>query len=199
MKIDDYIKKYNQVISIVGGIIIIAAVYGVFAMEAANADYYEPGDGGGGGGGGGTGEYKNYTDSPNGQANEGESYNHTFDTGGYVVDAMFVLTWTDEADAAPTYENEGDTFTLEVRDPDMQWVQSDSDTNAHGAEGRIELYFNITQLAGEPDADTFGPWEAIVTLDDAGDHSFLGGGTGIIFIDDGNSYTLSVEMSYRLA
>jgi len=43
-----------------------------------------------------------------------------------------------------------------------------------------------------------GPWEVTVTLDEAGDHSFLGGGTGIIFIDDHNTYSISVEMSYRL-
>ena len=51
MKIDDYIKRYNRQLSIAGGIVIILAVYGVFWMEAANADYYEPAEGNGGGGG----------------------------------------------------------------------------------------------------------------------------------------------------
>jgi len=196
MKIDDYIKKYKQLISIIGAIVIIVAVYGVFAMEAANADYYKAGDGDGGGGG--TGEFKTYTDNPNGQADEGETYNHTFDTGGYVVNATFTLTWTDEADAFPGYQNEGDTFTLTVRDPDNQWEQSDQDTNAHGEEGSIELQFSIPDLADEPDADAFGPWEVLVTLDEAGDHHSPSPFDPVYFLDDSNSYTLSVEMSYRL-
>jgi len=198
MKIDDYIKKFNKQLSIVGAIVIIIAVYGVFAMEAANADYYEPGEGSGGGGGGGAGEYKIYNDSANGDAQEHESYNHSFDTGGYVVDAAFTLTWTDEADAFPGYENEGDTFTLKVVDPTGQYESSGTETNAHGESGEIRLEFNITNLAGEPDADVFGDWNVTVTLDEVGDHHSPSPFDPVYFDDDSNTYSLSVEMSYRL-
>lgn len=149
---------------------------------------------GGKGGKGGSGEkIQQYNESTSGTLNEQESISAPYDSGGYNVKAVFVLTWTDEPDnGVPTYENEGDTFTMEVIGPEDN-RDSGTATNEHGQEGRIELFFDI----GEKDSMK-GEWNVTITLDDAGDHSAFGAGTGVVFIDDSNAYTLEVSIEYLL-
>ncbi len=134
-----------------------------------------------------------FSETNTGNLNEQESTTLNYSTGGYNIRATFILTWTDEPDnGVPTYENEGDTFTLEVIGPGNN-RDSDTATNEHDQEGRIELTFEIGEKESIP-----GGWNATVTLDEAGDQSAFGGGTGVVFIDDSNDYTLDVEIEYLL-
>ena len=185
-KIEAYINKHKKEISLIGAIMIILSVYGVFYVEAANADYYEGEEGGGGGGSVSSGP-KTYKDTVSGHLQEQQSDNYDFNTSGFVTNATFTLTWKDEPDEVGC-ENDGDTFELKVISPDGE-VKSQEAKNEHGQEGRIVIEF---PYSGE---DLYGPWNVTVTLRDAGEQWILG--LGIVgFTDDSNDYTLTVEMDY---
>ncbi len=198
MGLDATIKKHKKPISLIGSIVIILAMYGLFSYEADAYDTvdlsnYVPGGGGGGGGGGPSGDEENtYEDSTSGTLNEQESAMYNFSSGGWDAMATFILTWEDEPDnGVPTYENEGDTFILEVIGPGSHRDSGEA-TNEHDQEGRIELTFDIGEETIESE------WNVTVTLDDAGEQSAFGQGTGVVFIDDSNSYTLEVIIEYYL-
>jgi hypothetical protein len=195
MKIDDYIKKYNQQISIIGAIAIISAVYTVFAIEAANADYWEapPEEGKGGDGN----DIEPYSDSIPGQLNEGDEEDYNVSTGNFDYHAEFTLTWDDES-APPGHTNQGDTFRLEVTDPEG-WEQDDEVTNSPGNEGMIQLTFNVTEHYGSDLYDVEGDWLVKVILVDCGQNTLIG--TGLedpLYPDDDNSYDLDIEIKFVL-
>jgi hypothetical protein len=148
-----------------------------------------------GGGSGGRLEYYNYTDEIIGQLNEGAEADFAVSTGGYDVHAVFILTWDDEP-PPPGHTNQGDTFRLEVSDPEG-WEQDDEETNSPGNTGTIQLTFNVTEYHDDEYYDVEGDWQVTVTLMACGQNTVLGVADPL-YPDNDNSYSLSIEMNYLL-
>jgi len=116
---------------------------------------------------------------------EGDSETYDYDTGGYVMEAWFNLTWTDEPPGT-AQTNQPDEFRLEVYLPNGE-TESDDGSNPQGGEGSITINVVI-------DGNIGGEWDVIVTMVDAGDNTSL-----IPFNDDpddGNDYDLDIWFKY---
>lgn len=130
----------------------------------------------------------------------------------YFVDSMVVtLTWVDEADQqnpVATYENQPDTFGLELVDADGSLISMyEEGSNPHGAEGEIVLHWSSS-----------GPWivwgnESIEVRDTYITHMHHNVDANVMMVhagnkeaprrpiaytDDGNEYTMSVTVSGRM-
>jgi hypothetical protein len=146
-------------------------------------------------------ELLKFSDRKGGDLNEGEEETLTYDTGAYVVSAVFVLKWRDEPDTSIQVggesvglHNDPDTFKLTVRDPDgtVYEEEGENEYDPNGGEGVLTI--NVTAENG---GDYYGPWEVTVRLVNAGDQKPMGQGVGLQQ-DNSNSYTLEVNMYYRL-
>jgi MFS family permease len=111
-----------------------------------------------------------------------------------VISITFILTWTDEDDiqyGPRTYENEPDSFTLQVQAPDGN-ESRDSAMNPQGGTGEI-----IITMEYDPDIDPYmngtGTYNVTIELGDCGDY-FSNGPIG--FTDTENSWDLAVEYGY---
>jgi hypothetical protein len=163
-----------------------------------NTWYEDDDDEAKGGKGKSTPEFYNYTDEIQGRLDEGEEQEYQINSGGYDVYAVFNLTWVDEDPPTQFHTNEGDRFRLEVTDPE-DWEQNDVVTNSPGEEGQIQLIFNLTDHYNDDLYDVEGNWTVVVTLEETGQNNWFGiGSDPFTGSDDGNSYTLTVEMKYRL-
>lgn len=146
-------------------------------------------------------ELEEFRDRKEGDLNEGESDEFTYDTGAYVVSALFVLKWRDERDTSVQFggqsvglHNDPDRFRLTVMDPDGTVHEKEGENEYDPDGGGGVLIINVTAEEG---GDYHGPWKVTVRLVKAGDQKPMGEGVGFQR-DDGNSYTLEVDMYYRL-
>lgn len=104
------------------------------------------------------------------------------------------VTWTDEPDMrrmGRTYQNQPDTMEVELTGPNV--TARDSGANPHGGQGKIELTLNIedvviTELEGNYTV------QLTVTLTDSG--PYLGRFGVFGYVDAGNSFTYSLEVTY---
>ncbi|MCI0497822.1 MAG: hypothetical protein L0Z54_05985 [Thermoplasmata archaeon] len=188
MKIEAVIKKYQKPISFFGAIAIVSAVYIVFAIEAANADYYDGDDGpkppepGG---------LKNETTTYDDHLDELGTHEYEVNKSGLYTLLRATLYWDEEGEDSyePLLTNYGDTFTLTVTDPEGE-SQSETATNDNGQSATIEIEFAYAE-----NQEPVGDFNITVTLDDAGDYwPIIGPSVGIT--DPGNDYTLTIEVEY---
>lgn len=145
------------------------------------------GNGGGGGGNGSSDKERNSTNSDEGYLDEGTETDYVYDVKKTVLNATFILNWTDEEDSGTGAENEGDTFNLTVITPTGTEYYEEV-TNAHGEEGRI-----VIEVDYRPDG-IVGAWNLTVGMVEAGDHTTNGVPT---VVDSGNDYILTYHWYYR--
>jgi hypothetical protein len=143
------------------------------------------------------------TESFSGELDQGASHTFSIDLSGKLLkNITATLTWTDESDLPGRprirrYENNPDTFSLEISDENGTHVESASGSNPQGREGdiRAKLAVNNSALAElfetEYDGET---WTVDVTMVTAGGWSPQIGFIG--FTDPGNSFSLVVEYEF---
>jgi len=129
--------------------------------------------------------YDNKTISEQGVLNEGQSEeNAIFFDEKEVISIELSLTWQDEADAGPNYNNLPDTFKLELYDLDGDKLGSDE-----GDSGSLAISWQ-----GVEGTKYSGNFTAVVTLVSAGNQVPLINLFGPREItDDSNAYTLDIE------
>ena len=137
---------------------------------------------------GNVGELQNQTHPESGRLTEPQSDEYSYDTGGYVNYASFILYWEDEPDDTGT-ENDGDTFTLTITSTNNE-TQTDTVKNDHGSAGEIFIEFPYPE-----DVSIAGGWNITVTLDEAGEQ-WIAGQQIIGFTDDSNDYDLTSFFEY---
>lgn len=176
-----------------GTVLLVAVILIIPALTSEGLDE----ENGGYSGGPSSDDIQIWAPSESGHLDEGEIINFTYEPDGYAKEAWFNLTWTDEPDSDPIlYQNEGDTFTLRVVDPMNDFERSEQVTNDHGESGEINFNFDLAELTGIDNINVGGQWLIEITLDEAGDQSWLGIGSGIVIIDDGNDYDLDMWFKY---
>lgn len=127
----------------------------------------------------------------------GNSDDYTMESqpGNVVVSVSATLTWADEDDIQRlrTFENQPDGFTLSLGSGDNQ--TSDSAVNSQGGEGEISLTFEVDERWIMENNETY-LITATVTMDQAGNYMPVTGPGVIGFEDQGNSYSLTLEIIY---
>ena len=108
-----------------------------------------------------------------------------------IIKVTFILTWVDEGDYSSRHQNQPDTFSLSVVQPDG--LQTDS---IQENDGNINL-----ELEFVPQNDPYnnGTGEYVVTIQchDCGDHELWRPSTGILEQPDtGNDWALSGNFEY---
>ena len=189
MKIDAIIKKYQKPISFFGAIGIVTAVYIVFAIEAANADYWDGGDSGPKPPA--EGDLKNETETYDAHLDENSSHEYDVEKPGLYTTIHVLLYWDEEGEDSyePFLTNTGDTFTLTVVDPDGNST-SETGTNGNGESAELTIDLSYPE-AHEP----VGAFNITVTLDETGDY-WPAGIPSLGLTDPGNDYTLTIEVPW---
>jgi len=165
-----------------GTVLAVALILIIPAMTSEGIDEDE-----GYSGGPSSDEISTWTDHEGGYLDEGENETYTLDTGGYVMEAWFNLTWTDEDPDLPMTRNDPDTFRLEVFMPNGE-EDSEEATNSQGGDGSISIAIDLI------DGNIGGEWDVTVTMVEAGDSSDP---TGIFTEDDpGNDFDLDIWFKY---
>lgn len=116
-----------------------------------------------------------------------------------IMNISAVLTWSDEPDQRRirVYQNQPDTFSISITDPNGNVTDTGSASNSRGGEGRVELQVSMTQEEAASLVGT-GNWTIDVTLDSVGDYEArLGVGLWPITpTDSGNDFSLTYEIEY---
>lgn len=188
----------DTVIGVVGAVILVAALTGVFYYEGSSAEAPT-----------GANEYdlswaSLTTEGPGleGDTDEGETTTETVTVeADNITDVEVVLTWTDDTGSP-------DTFNLTVTSPsgETRSVTGDSEEISVTFEGINEVPSEDT-IAGDSRDDARsqaahqytatrgqGDWTVEVTCDEAGDVNPIGAGPPVEE-DDGNSWELSSELT----
>jgi len=131
-------------------------------------------------------EISTWTDHESGYLEEDENETYTLDTGGYVMEAWFNLTWTDESPPGLLQTNQPDEFRLDVYLPNGE-MESDDGSNPQGGEGSIVINVVI-------DGDIGGEWDVVVNMVEAGDNTSIVPGNDDP--DDGNDFDLDIWFKY---
>ncbi len=115
-----------------------------------------------------------------------------------IISATFILTWTDEPDATGpgAYENQPDSFDIEVESPDPEKGGSSGGANPQGGEGTILVIIEF-----DPDVDPYmngtGEYKVTITCTNAGNQEPQFSIIGIRDQEDsGNDWELAVEYEY---
>lgn len=126
---------------------------------------------------------------------ESESITITSELDKYAKEIKVTVTWTDDPDIQylRTYENDPDTFSVEVGGQNI--TEESTGSNPHGGEGSITVEISLTlQDLSEILANGTEKFDFTIqiTLDDAGDYWSTSGVWG--FTDDENDYSYEIEI-----
>lgn len=115
-----------------------------------------------------------------------------------IISATFILTWTDEPDATGpgAYQNQPDSFDIEVESPDPEKGGNSGGANPQGGEGMILVIIEF-----DPDVDPYlngtGEYTVTITCTNAGNQEPQFSIIGIRDQEDsGNDWGLAVEYEY---
>lgn len=188
----------DTIIGIVGAVILVAALTGVFYYEGSSAE-----------GADGANEYDltwdtRTTDGPgvDGETQEEETTTETLTVeAANITEATFTLTWTDDTGSADTFnvtvtspagETEsasGDSEELSVTFENINTVPPDGTVSGDSEEdARSQAADQYTATRGQ------GDWTVEITCENAGDANPVGTGPAIEE-DDGNSWELASELT----
>jgi hypothetical protein len=105
------------------------------------------------------------------------------------------LTWSDESDIRRLrlYENQPDTFSVSIIDPEGKVLKEKSGSNPRNGEGRIDIPFQMDDetMISYKDA---GDFTVEVTLTESGNYEPRLGGSVLVINDGANSFDLVVEV-----
>ena len=204
-------EKNKKATSIIGGILIVCLTYMVFWMEADSVESLGKADinaiirGGGNGDGPDLEIIRGYElmvetvgDSDTLQEQDSTTIPITATEEKVVSQINVSLTWNDEPDGRigiRYWENQGDTFQVEVLDPEGEVLKTSSGTNGRNSQGSVDLSIplNDTQIT---DFYGAGGLEVRITLVDAGDYEARVGIGFLIRTDPENAYDAQIEVSY---
>lgn len=132
-----------------------------------------------------------------GYLEEGESYLDDIEfTELNIIWVNFSLHWIDEEDRSDRYVNMPDNFSLEVEPPKNSSFLSSPLNKVISDTGSINISCN-SSLNVEHSND-IGTWKFNITCLDAGDNIRKSGFPGYAYIDNGNSWDLSVTVTYLM-
>ncbi len=113
-----------------------------------------------------------------------------------LVEVKFTLTWTDEPDQYPLHTNKPDELGVEVSTPwgETRSASGQNTYDPNGGSGTVTLALGVTQTRLNGDNGT-GDWSYSVFAKDCGNHTPRRIGL-LQWLDNGNSYQLSIEWSF---